>query len=138
VKHIALEWDRNRGGAPFLTHAQDRILRESLFSCQPDTTVIGFYRGSRSLEFEDRDRLARRVLGDADRDLLATCCPAYAISIGIRLTPPNRDCRDSARSLAPLAALSGAVAQTIAVFTIFDENTQASLKPETGASGAGS
>ncbi|MBV9084263.1 MAG: energy transducer TonB [Acidobacteriaceae bacterium] len=87
---IALEWDESRGGAPFLTEAQLRTLRETSAAWTSDTIVIGFYRASRAVEandaeFVERDAVERRGLIEGDRSLLVTCCPFSAVPIALRL-----------------------------------------------------
>ena len=94
----ALEWDSSRGGAPFLTEAQNQTLRERLSSLPPDSVVVGSYRTSRAIEFENPDKSVSgvqggRALPEADRRLLATCCPLSAVSLGLRLDLPNLEPR---------------------------------------------
>lgn len=89
-KHVPLEWDDSRGGAPFLMDSQLARITEKISSLALHTTVVGFYRASRAVEYRNHDETDHNVT-DAEKKLLASCLPLSGVGLGVRLKLPNLD-----------------------------------------------
>jgi hypothetical protein len=70
--------------------AQLRRITEKISSLALHTTVVGFYRASRAVEYRNHDETDNNVT-DAEKKLLARCLPISGVGLGVRLKLPNLD-----------------------------------------------
>jgi TonB family protein len=89
-RHLPLEWDVSRGGAPFLTDGQRQNLHTTLVASFTEAKIVGVYRAASAAQHTVRagDPAGDGVLTDDDRHLMESCT-LFPIALGICLEGDN-------------------------------------------------